>query len=178
MTANTVQQQTQELPWWLVLIDGIAAIIIGILLFTNTAATVGTLVLFLGIYWLIKGIIILIGIFQDRAAWGWKLFIGILSILAGLIVTVGMGFFAAALMVTTTFAIVIGIWGVVIGIMEIISAFRGEGWGVGILGVISIVFGIYIMANPMVSGFALVYVAAIFAVVGGIIAVVQAFRLR
>ncbi len=177
MTTDTMQSQAKELPWWLVLIDGIAAIIIGILLFTNTAATVGTLVLFLGIYWLIKGIIILIGIFQDRAAWGWKLFIGILSILAGIIV-IGMNFFAAALLITTTFAIVIGIWGVVIGIMEIISAFRGEGWGVGILGVISIVFGIYIMSNPLISGFALVYVAAIFAVVGGIIAVIQAFRLR
>jgi uncharacterized membrane protein HdeD (DUF308 family) len=64
-------------PWWLELIEGIAAIIIGILLFVQPAATITVLVLFLGIYWLILGIFTLVSLFWDRTAWGWKVFIGI-----------------------------------------------------------------------------------------------------
>src|SRR4051794_16325648 len=71
-------------PWWLVLLEGISLIIIGILLFTDTDQTVFTLVLFLGIWWFIGGIFDLVSIFMDRSHWGWKLFSGILGIIAGL----------------------------------------------------------------------------------------------
>ncbi|MCO6453551.1 MAG: DUF308 domain-containing protein [Caldilineales bacterium] len=177
MSANAMQAQAKQLPWWLVLVDGILAIIIGILLFTQPAATAGTLVLFLGIYWLIKGIVILIGLFRDRSAWGWKLFIGIISILAGVAI-IGAKFLVATIFVSVAFAWVIGIWGIVIGILEIIQAFRGEGWGVGVLGVISIIFGYFIIANPFASAVALWWVFAIFAIVGGIFAMVKAFQMR
>ena len=158
------------------LLDGILAVIIGILLFTNTLMTVASLVLLIGIYWLVKGIIILIGLFSDRSAWGWKLFIGILSMLAGLVV-IGSPLLSTIL-VPTVFAVVIGIWGIVIGIMELIAAFRGEGWGVGVLGVISIIFGVFIAANPVAGALGLVYVTAFFAIFGGIYAIFMAFKMR
>jgi len=46
--------------WWLVLLRGIAAILLGLLLFTNAAAVLSVIIIFLGIYWVVDGIITLI----------------------------------------------------------------------------------------------------------------------
>ena len=70
--------------WWVVLLQGIAAIVIGILLFTDPAPTLVTLTLFLGVYWFIGGIFSLVRVFTDGSDWGWHLIAGLLGILAGL----------------------------------------------------------------------------------------------
>ena len=69
--------------WWLVLLEGIVAVIVGIFLITNPASTLIFLVTFLGIYWLVTGVINLITLFWNRSQWGWKLFTGIVGIIAG-----------------------------------------------------------------------------------------------
>jgi uncharacterized membrane protein HdeD (DUF308 family) len=163
--------------WWILLLEGIALILIGILLFTDTEQTVFTLVLFLGIWWFIGGIIDLITLFWDRTAWGWKLFSGILGIIAGLII-IRHPWWSAAL-VPATLAWILGIFGIVIGIMALIRAFQGEGWGAGILGVISIVLGLWLLSAGMgVQIATIVYGAAIWSIIGGIVALVWAFRVR
>jgi uncharacterized membrane protein HdeD (DUF308 family) len=59
-------------------------------------------------------------------------------------------------------------------------AFQGGGWGAGILGALSIVFGAIIMANYSAPGMVLtfIWVAAIFALVGGFIQIFRAFSSR
>jgi len=59
-------------PWWLVLLEGFAGLILGLLLLTNTARTLFTLALFLGIYWFIGGLLDLVMMFIDRRHWGWS----------------------------------------------------------------------------------------------------------
>jgi uncharacterized membrane protein HdeD (DUF308 family) len=176
-TAEVAVVDVQSNRWWILLIEGIAAIIIGILLFTDTEQTVFTLTLFLGIWWFIGGIIDLITLFFDRTAWGWRLFSGILGIIAGLIIIRHP--YWAALLVPATLAWLLGIFGVVIGIMALIRAFQGEGWGVGILGVISIVLGLWLFTAGLgVQISTIIYGAAIWAIIMGIVAVVMAFRVR
>jgi uncharacterized membrane protein HdeD (DUF308 family) len=175
--AAVVEAPVPANRWWILLIEGIAAIIIGILLFTDTEQTVFTLVLFLGIWWFIGGIIDLITLFFDRTAWGWRLFSGILGIIAGLIIIRHPMW--SAVLVPATLGWVLAIFGIVIGIMGLIRAFQGEGWGVGILGVISIVLGLWLLsANLGVTIAFVIYLAAIWAIIGGIVAIVWAFRVR
>src|SRR5512139_4327616 len=85
MTATAME--TKQRPWWLLLIGGILAVIVGaLLLFTgpiDAARTWVVLIQVLGIWWLISGIFDIVYMFIDHTAWGWKLFIGIVSILAG-----------------------------------------------------------------------------------------------
>jgi uncharacterized membrane protein HdeD (DUF308 family) len=163
--------------WWVPLLEGIALIIIGILLFTDTEQTVFTLVLFLGIWWFISGIFDLISLFVDRTQWGWKLFSGILGIIAGLIIIRHPWW--AALLVPATLVWMLGILGIIIGVVGLFRAFQGAGWGVGILGVISIILGIIILgANVGIATITIIYVGAIWAIIGGIAAIVMAFRLR
>ena len=176
MTTEAASAEGQMVPWWLVLLQGIAAIIIGVLLLTNTAGTVAFLVLVLGFYWLISGIFSIISIFIDKSQWGWKLFMGILGIIAGIIVIQHP--LVSTIVIPTLTAIVVGVLGITMGIIGLIQAFQGGGWGVGILGVLSIIFGILIIANPMISAVALVIVLGIFGIVGGILAIIAAFQMK
>ncbi|MBI4673502.1 MAG: DUF308 domain-containing protein [Chloroflexi bacterium] len=86
MAALTASMGKITTPWWLFLIEGISSIVLGLLLLTNPAVTVLVLVQFLGIWWLVSGILDIVGIFMDKTAWGWKLFSGIIGILAGIVI--------------------------------------------------------------------------------------------
>ena len=163
-------------PWWLVLLEGIAAVLIGVLLLTEPGATLFTIVVFLGVYWLITGILDLVMLFVDRSQWGWKLFSGIVGIAAGVVI-VRHPWWAAAL-IPTTLVWILGAIGVIIGLVSFVRAFTGGGWASAILGVISILLGGLLLANTVMSTVVLLYAVAIWAIVGGIFGIVGAFFLR
>jgi uncharacterized membrane protein HdeD (DUF308 family) len=163
--------------WWVVLLQGIAAIIIGILVFTDPATTLITMTIFLGVWWFIGGIFDLVRIFLDHENWGWKLASGILGIIAGLILIRHPLW--SAILIPTTLVWILGFIGIVIGVMSIVQAFRGAGWGTGILGVLSIGFGLILLfGNGLEAAKALVVVAAGLAIIGGIAAVFMSFRIK
>jgi len=75
---------------------------------------------------------------------------------------------------------VLGIWGLMYGIILLIMAFQGGGWGAGILGVLGIIFGIALMANYYAfgMGLAMLWTAAVFAFFGGFVMIFRAFQQR
>ena len=87
MTANATAVETKQRPWWLMLIEGIALFVIAaVLLWAPLKTRVNAymlLVQLLGLYWVIQGIFNIVAMFVDHKGWGWKLFIGIVSIIAG-----------------------------------------------------------------------------------------------
>jgi uncharacterized membrane protein HdeD (DUF308 family) len=184
MTAATsaTQMQTKQRPWWLTLISGVLAVIIGaVLLWGGLGTRVQTylfLVTFLGIWWMVQGIFDIISIFVDRSMWGWKLFIGIVSIAAGFYILSYP--IVAAIALPKIFVLVLGIWGLMYGIILLIMAFQGGGWGAGILGVLGIIFGFALMANYYTfgMGLAMLWTAAVFAFFGGFVMIFRAFKQR
>jgi len=178
MSADAMSFETRQTPWWLTLLGGILNIVIGVLLLSVPVKTVFTLVLALGFYFIFSGIFNLIAMFVDHTAWGWKLFMGIISTLAG--VAILRYPLMSALTIPSLIILMLGIQGVIVGIIGLIMAFKGGGWGAGILGALSIVFGVIIMANWTAPGMVLTlaWVAAIFLLVGGIAQIIQAFRQR
>jgi uncharacterized membrane protein HdeD (DUF308 family) len=182
METSATQLKTRQRPWWLTLIAGILALVVGaILLWAPAKTKVETytiLVATLGIYWLIEGIFDIVSIFIDHSAWGWKLFIGIISIAAGIAILSYP--VAAAVQLPKIFILVLGIWGLIDGIIMLLMAFSGGGLGAGILGALGIIFGILLIVNYSVVGMGLsmLWATAVFAVVGGIVLIIQAFRQR
>lgn len=163
-------------PWWLVLIEGILLIIIGIFLLTRPIATWTSLVWVIGLYWLISGIFNIIKIFFDRSMWGWKLFAGIVGIIAGyFLITTPFG---GTIAFTAAVVLLLGLFGIFIGIVNLIQAFKGAGWGTGILGVVSIILGFIILSNQQAFILSLPWAVGILAILGGVIAIFNAFRLR
>jgi uncharacterized membrane protein HdeD (DUF308 family) len=172
----TVVTQGQLVPWWLVLIQGIAALVIGILLMVNPATTTIALVYFFGWWWLISGLFELGSLFVDRTAWGWKLFTGLLSIFAGGYIIAAPLIGAAVVVGVAT--LMLGINGMIIGVVDIVKAFQGAGWGKGALGVLSLVIGAVIAFNFTSFMLALPWVWGLFAIIGGIAAIAMAFQLK
>jgi uncharacterized membrane protein HdeD (DUF308 family) len=178
MTAEATSLETRQYPWWLLLLGGVLNIIVGILLLTSPVKTIVVLAWVLGLYWVIQGIFTLVGMFMDHSAWGWKLFIGIVSIIAGIIVMRHP--IASAATLPMILVLLLGIQGVIVGIVSLVMAFKGGGWGAGILGAISIIFGLILIVNFASPGIVLsfIWVAGIFAVAGGVVQIIQAIRQR
>lgn len=166
--------------WWVPLAMGIVAIGMGLLLLAHPAEASVWIAALIGIYWFIGGIVKLCSLFVDRTMWGWKLFAGILGVAAGLIVLDAMTKtpLLATIGLASIYVWILGIQGVIYGIIELVQAFKGGGWGVGILGMLSILFGGLLMANAVQASLVLPWVFAIFAIAGGIAAIVMSFKLR
>jgi uncharacterized membrane protein HdeD (DUF308 family) len=163
-------------PWWLVLLEGIAALILGVLLLADPAATTVVVVRLLGVYFLIDGVFRIVTIFIDRHGWGWKLAGGILGILAGLAVLQHPLW--STILVPAVTAATVGIFGMIMGVFALIQAFQGSGWGAGILGVLGILFGLVLLLNPLTAAVGLVWAVGFLAIAGGISLMVAAFRSR
>jgi uncharacterized membrane protein HdeD (DUF308 family) len=174
--------ETKPRPWWLMLINGILAVIVGAVMLWGTLMNkvdlYFLLIWFLGFWWLIRGIFEIVYMFIDHTAWGWKLFMGIVSILAGSYIL--MYPVVSALALPKIFVWVLGFWGLMEGIILLIMAFKGGGWGAGILGALAIIFGFVLLANAYVAGMGLAFLwtASLFALVGGVILIVRAFQAR
>ncbi|SCL76552.1 acid-resistance membrane protein [Methanoculleus chikugoensis] len=159
----------------LVLLLGVIAIIFGVLFFIYPIPTLEILVMFLGLYWLFNGIVAFIGLVTDKTGRGWKLLVGILGVLAGVLVLAYPLY--SAILIPTVFAVIIGVEGLIIGAVYMVQGFSGASWGTGILGILSIIFGLVLIANPLVAAVGLVLLLAGLAIVGGIAAIVVSFRL-
>jgi hypothetical protein len=64
------------------------------------------------------------------------------------------------------------------GVIFLILAFRGGGWGAGIIGALGVIFGLILVVNYTVPGMglSLVWSAAVAGVIGGIFMIVRAFQ--
>ena len=161
---------------WLVIIQGVAGIILGLLLLTAPGISSLILVQFLAIYWLVSGVIGLVSLIWDRTQWGWKVAGGILGIIAG--VAVMRHPMYATVLVGTTLVIFMGILALAFGVMNLVRAFSaGGGWGLGLLGVLDVIIGLFLIFNPLAGAIALPIVLGAFILVGGIASIIMAWRM-
>jgi uncharacterized membrane protein HdeD (DUF308 family) len=156
------------------LFGGIASLVFGILLFTQTTATLGVIMLLVGLAWFIQGVVALAGIFIDKAAWGWKVFGGVIGLAAGLLVLRNP--VESTVAIPALIAILWGIFGVLIGLSALIGALQGEGWGAGLFGAFSFIIGVLLMFNSVVGGAVLVWLTALLLVIQGAVGVIWSFR--
>jgi uncharacterized membrane protein HdeD (DUF308 family) len=176
VTQSLSDSISPNIPWWLVLLEGIFAVIVGISLLVAPRMTIAVVVQILGLYWLIVGILAIINIFVDRDGWGLKLAAGILGIVAGIVVIRHPLW--STIIIPSLVVILIAIGGILIGIIDMIRGIRGAGLGTGILGIVSLLLGVILLFNPVEAAFASTLALGIVALAGGMIAIVMAFRLR
>jgi uncharacterized membrane protein HdeD (DUF308 family) len=167
--------------WWAFVLRGIFAVLFGVLTFFRPGMALLTLVFLFGIYAISDGVFSIIAAFRrtrdDEQPWWALLLSGVLSIIAGVI-----AFFLPPL-AAMALLYLIAAWAIVTGIMAIVAAIRlrkqieGE-WLMVLSGVLSLLFGIFLITFPGAGALAVILWIGAYAFVLGIMLIVLGFRLR
>jgi uncharacterized membrane protein HdeD (DUF308 family) len=173
---NEMGYEILLVPWWVIVLEGIIAILVGLFLLYSPAATTVFLVQILGIFWLAEGILSVIGALIFSGNRVWKLLSGILSIIAGVVIL--MYPIYSPFVVLTLFVIFIGVWAIINGIVKIALALKGGGWGTGIIGVLTIILGLLLLSNSLIGALFLPWVFGFFLVIGGIGSLIWGIKMR
>jgi uncharacterized membrane protein HdeD (DUF308 family) len=163
-------------PWWILLLEGLIAFILGCFLLVYPIQTLMVIIVFLGAYWFVAGIFTLVSIGVDKSHMGLKILLGFLGIILGLLILAYPLY--STFIVPFVFTIMVGVIALIYGFIALWGAFTGKGWGIGILGILSIIFGIIILANPIASTIAVPFVFGVLGIIFGFAAIVGSFMLR
>lgn len=163
-------------PWWLLLIMGMIALILGCFLLAYPMKTLFVIIWFLGFYWFFSGVITLFSAFTDPGNRGMKLIWGLLGLILGLLIIAYPLY--STFIVPLVFTLMVGVLALIYGFIALYGASTGKGWGIGILGILSILFGILILAEPIYATLAVPFVFGILGTFFGFIAILGSFLLR
>src|SRR5215470_10660997 len=166
--------------WWALALRGLVAILFGIAAFVWPGITLWALVAIFGAYALIDGIFAIVEAFRRdvrRESW-WALLVeGIVGVAIGILAFTWPGLTAFGLLYLIAF------WAIVTGVFEVITAIRlrheitGE-WLMALVGVLSIVFGLLLIAFPVAGAISVVLMIGAFVFAMGVVMVSLAFKLR
>jgi len=166
MKQDALTAEMKLFPWWFFLLWGLLTVLIGLAFLLTPALTLELFVTFLGAYWLVGGIFIIGGLFVDRSSVGLKILLAVVNIFAGLLILLYPIF--STLFLFTFLVLFIGFWAIFIGAVHIWHAWMAQDPGNGVLGAISIVFGILILAKPFVAVALLPFIAGGFCIIAGL----------
>ena len=163
----------QLFPWWLFLLWGILTILIGLMFLLTPGITMELFITVLGAYWLVGGLFMIGNLFVDRTNTGLKILFAVINIIAGaliLLYPLFSTFFVLAFLI-----LFLGFWACFIGAVHLFHAFTAKDAGNGVLGIISIVFGILLIAHPIIIIAILPFIAGGFCMVSGLATLYVAF---
>jgi uncharacterized membrane protein HdeD (DUF308 family) len=178
VVAERQEEEILFLPWWLVLIEGLATVAIGLLVLIYPIQTVSVLVIFLGAYWFVTGLFSIFGAVVHKYHRVLNTFMCLIGIAAGLTIIINpvMG----TVVVPGLIVIILGVEGVLMGAAAVIQAVQGAGPGRFIFGLGSLVIGLILIFNqPFAIGLtALPFAMGVFAVFIGIAELFASCRIR
>lgn len=168
--------------WGLIALQGVLAISFGIVALLWPGATLATLVTMIGVFVIIGGIVgFVISIYSVNrcSLWWLKLVVSVLVVAFGV-------FLLSDLVVSTQFFILLlGLVLIARGLSDVILAFFSKDSVVKnsqsfyiISGVVSLITGIIIVAQPTISSLVLIWLVGIYAIARGIITLILSFRVR
>jgi uncharacterized membrane protein HdeD (DUF308 family) len=163
--------------WWALALRGLVAVLFGLLTFLLPGITLATLVLLFGAYALADGIFNVIAFFKV-ASHQWALLIeGVIGVIAGVLT------FAWPAITALVLLYLIAFWAISTGVLEIVAAVRlrkaiSNEWLLLSMGVLSLLFGLFILFVPGAGALAIVLWIGAYALVFGIFLMAFAFRLR
>jgi uncharacterized membrane protein HdeD (DUF308 family) len=165
--------------WWLLLLRGVVAVLFGVLAFVWPGLTLLTLVLFYGAFALADGVIALAAAITGSRSvptW-WLVLVGLLGIAAGIVTFVLPGMTAMVLI------LLIGIWAIAHGIVEIVAAIQlrkeiDNEWSLILAGLLSVGFGVLVVIAPGAGALGLVWAIGAYSIVFGALLIAFSLQVR
>jgi len=166
--------------WWLLTLNGVIALLYGIIAIFVPDTTILTIVMYFGIVILIIGVAMLWGAInsiRDSLPYITDLLISLITIAIGALLT----FYTSKSL--TIFVMIIGSWAVLVGIVQLYLATKaellpGEKNSLLINGIITLIFGIILFFNPFKTATILVIISGILAFIFGIVLIAMSIRLK
>lgn len=162
--------------WWLFLAQGVAMLILAAVGFTQP----GTIIKILGAYLVIDGALKLVGAFTNKKEDSSRL----MNIISGIIgIVVGIYAFSNPVGAAIIVTYVIAVWVIVLGILLVVWGVQlrerfEEYWLLIVLGVLSVLFGLLVFNNFLAGILTLASLFVAYMVVGGILVILLAFRIK
>jgi len=180
MERRNVMARELARNWWLLALRGVAGILFGIGAVVWPGATLAALVLLFGAYVFVDGIFAVaagIGMRRQMDRWWLLVLKGAAGIILGVLTFRSPDITALILL---TF---IAAWSILTGIFEIATALRlrkliANAWLLILSGVVSIIFGALLIAQPGAGAIAVVWLLGAYALLFGILTLMLASRLR
>ena len=168
--------------WWALLVRGIIAIILGILLLSNVKNSVMGVLIFIGYYLIIEGILKLSQAYMEHKTgenmWP-TLLTGIAAIILGVLV------FYWPQLTSVILIALIATHAIFQGAMDLYTTMKTRsemsgGWFAWHIfaGIAQILFGIWMVLNPLLGGLTVVAVIGVYGLVVGVVLIVRAFQER
>ncbi|TME08686.1 MAG: HdeD family acid-resistance protein [Chloroflexi bacterium] len=166
--------------WWVLLLQGVLGIIVGILAIIYPDLALATVALLFAAWAVVSGV--------SQLAAGWRvaeargrswpfLLAGAVSVIAGVLAVLYTG-------ITILYLILLlGAWILISGAMEVYTAWKirdevtGE-WILALAGILRIVVGLIILAMPIIGAILTAALFATWAILSGVAALFLGFRLR
>ena len=165
--------------WWAVGLRGILGILFGLICLLTPGVAVEVFVILFSAYMLVDGVFAIIsGIKAARNGERWGLLIleGIVDLAAGVVAFLWPAITLVALIW------IIAVWAVVSGVLMLSAAFtlnidHGR-WWLALGGLVSIIFGILLVIEPLIGAVVLTLWIGAYALVFGVFLLVVAFQLH
>lgn len=166
--------------WWVPVVRGVLTIAFGLVAVIWPHVTVAAILWVVAVFAIVDGVVEIFDAIRQRRDGGTALGItlGVLAIAFGVVALVWPG------PTITVFAVIVGIWTLVAGLLQIVASIDlrkvlGSGWGWGVTsGVLTLVLGVLLLVWPKGSLAALVWVVGIWAFVIGIVLIGIGVRVR
>jgi uncharacterized membrane protein HdeD (DUF308 family) len=166
--------------WWTFAVQGVVAILLGILAIVQPGITLQALILLFAIWAIVDGVLSLIasvGAAEVREPWWPLVFKGLLGL------GVGLATLKWPDVTALTLLFLIAFWSILSGVTQILASVRlreeiqGEVW-LFLGGVASVLFGVLLVVYPSSGILAVVWLLGIYAIIFGVTAIMLGFRLR
>jgi uncharacterized membrane protein HdeD (DUF308 family) len=165
--------------WKSALASGVLAVVLGVLMLVWPDISIVVAAVLFGVYLLVSGIAQVFYAFTQHASAGSRVLLFVSGAVSLILAVLAFRHFGDALLLL---AIWIGVGFVFRGVATTVSAISDPGlpgrvWQI-IVGVITVIAGIVVMASPLSSLFILTLVVGVSLIVTGVLEVVSAFGLR
>jgi uncharacterized membrane protein HdeD (DUF308 family) len=165
--------------WWAIAIRGVLGIVFGLIALFEPGVTMLSLVLVFSAYALADGVFGIIA--AARAAsqherWGFLILEGLVNIITAAVAFLWPGITVVA------FVLLLAAWAILSGVLMLGAAFRlnidhGR-WWLGFGGLASIIYGVLLVAAPLIGALVLTWWLGAYAIVFGATMIVLAFKLK
>lgn len=176
---RTLQMNVKN--WWISLLLGILYLFAGFWVFRTPLESYVTLSIVFSAFILVSGIFEIAFALSSRSeiqGWGWYLAGGILDLIVGVLLM------AHPLMTMAILPFYVGFWLLFRSIMAIGFSFQLNSYGVPnwgwllLAGILTLLFSILLLANPIFAGLSIVYMTALAFIFMGVFRIFLAFDLK